>query len=140
MPARHQQQQKGKSHVVGQPRRQGVAFEMVDADEGQIVRQGDRLGGADADDDAADQARSGRRRHRRQVGEAEAGLRHGLADQPVEMVEMGAGGDFRHHAAELPVLGDLRQHALGLHLAVGIDQRHGRFVAAGFEPEYDLRH
>ena len=33
-----------------------------------------------------------------------------LRDDVIERLDMGAGGDFRHHAAEFRMLADLRQH------------------------------
>ena len=40
-------------------------------------------------------------------GEIEPGSRKRLVDQPVDALEMGARGDFRHHAAEAAMLGQL---------------------------------
>ncbi len=59
MAARDQQQKERKVDVLGQTRRQGMAFEMVDRDQGQVTRQGKALGKAQAHHDAADQARAG---------------------------------------------------------------------------------
>jgi hypothetical protein len=36
----------------------------------------------------------------------------------IERLDMGAGGDFRHHAAEFGVLADLRQHDIGQNAAL----------------------
>jgi hypothetical protein len=57
MPARDQQQQVGKIDPVAQPRRQGMAFEVVDRDEFLAARERDRLAGGGADQEAADQPR-----------------------------------------------------------------------------------
>ena len=51
-------------------------------------------------------------------------------DQPGQDVDMGAGGDFRHHPAERPMRLILADHRLGEDLPVAVDQRH-RAVVAG---------
>ena len=56
MAARDQQQQIGKGHVLGQPHRQRMAFEMIDGEEGLVVGEGQRLGRHHAHHHAADQA------------------------------------------------------------------------------------
>ena len=68
---------------------------------------------------------------------SEAGLRHDPADQAIEMVEMAAGGDLRHHAAIGPMLGELRQHRLGQHAPVVGDQCRRRLVAARLDAQHD---
>ena len=92
---------------------------------------------------AADKSHQQRAGQARRVGhghgvdllERQAGLAQGLVDHRQDALEMGAGGDFRHHAAEAPVQVVLRGHDRGQHLQpVGHDRR-GRFVAGGFERE-----
>lgn len=56
---------------------------------------------------------------------------------------MGAGGDFRHHAAERGVLADLRQHDIGQDTAAAVlapfHQGCGGLVAGRFDAEDDHR-
>jgi hypothetical protein len=59
MPTRHQQQEIGEGHTIGQPRRQGVGFKMVDGNEWQAARRSDGLGGHAADMNATDQSGAG---------------------------------------------------------------------------------
>ena len=100
MAARHQQQQVGKVQVVGKPGAQRMAFQVVDGEEGQGVDGGDRLRHHHADDHPADQPRPGGGGDAVEVRETEAGLRHGVRDQPVQVLEVGARRDLGHHAAE----------------------------------------
>ncbi len=102
-----QQQQVGEGDIVGQPRRQGMAFQMVDGDEGFALDGGNGLCRHGADNDTADQAWAAGCRDAIQLGKAQAGLRHGSGDQFIEMIEMAAGGHFRHHAAEGAMLIEL---------------------------------
>ncbi len=54
---------------------------------------------------------------------------------------MGAGGDFRHHAAEGRVLADLAEDDIGQNLRPAVvgafDHRGGGFVAGGFDAEHE---
>ena len=56
---------------------------------------------------------------------------------------MGAGGDFRHHAAEGRMLADLRQHDVGQNLAGPVlgplDHRGGGLVAGRLDAEHHHR-
>ena len=132
-----QQQEVGKVDCVGQPRGQGMPFEVVDGDKRFGVRRGDRLGGHHADDDAADQSRAACRGDAVEIAERDAGIGHGARDDAVEIVEVGARGDFRHDAAIRPVLVELRQHDVGQDRPVVANDRGGGFVAACFDAEND---
>ncbi|CEG10127.1 hypothetical protein BN961_03562 [Afipia felis] len=90
-----------------------MRFEMIDRDQWRVVHKRDSLGGGEADDDATDQPRTGRRGHAVELRKFNACLGHGFFNQHVEHLDMGARGDFRHHAAERRVLGDLRAHDIG---------------------------
>ena len=96
MAARHKQQQIGKRDRLGQAHRQRMPFEMIDGDERLVVREGQRLGGHDADHHAADQPRPARRGDAVEIGETDACLVERLRDQPVDPFEMRARGDLRH--------------------------------------------
>ena len=86
---------------------------MVDREERLVVREGDRLGGHDADHHAADQPGPAGRGDAVEIGKPSAGLGQRLGHQPVEPLEMGAGGDLRHHAAEAAMLGELAVDDIG---------------------------
>ena len=140
MSARDQQQQIGKAHILGQPHRQRMAFEMIDGEERLVVGEGQRLGRHDAHHDATDQAGSAGGGDAVEPGEIEAGGRQRLLDQPVDALEMGARGDLRHHAAEAAMLGHLAVDHVGQDLAARpmagvrrLDDGDGRFVAACFD-------
>ena len=145
MAARHQQQQIGKRHLLGEAHRQRVAFEMVDGEERLVVREGHRLGGHDAHHHAADQARPAGRGDAVEVAELEPRLGERLGHQPVDPLEMGARGDLRHHAAEAAMLGqlavdDVGEDAPDRRIARRIVRRrldHGdrRLVAARFDTQ-----
>ena len=109
---------------------------MVDREKRQFPRQGDRLSRHHPDDDAADQAGPPRGGDPRQIVEADPGLPEGVGDQLVQMVEMRAGGDFRHDAAIGLVQADLAQDQVRPDAPVGIDDRGGGFVAACLDSEH----
>ena len=139
MAARDQQKQIGKIDARGQAGRQGVAFQVVDGDERLAYHHGQRLGGGHPHHDAADQpgaAGGGDGVHGRQ---RLAGLRQGLGDQPVQMLQMGPGRHLGHHAAIGSVLFDLRQHHIGQDGAVVGHHGGGGFIATGFQPENQHR-
>ena len=137
MAAGDQQQQEGVVDVAVEPGRDRVALQVVDGDERQAPGQGDGLAEGQADHHPADEARSGGSGDAAQVGEAEAGLRHRLGDDRIDDLDMGPGGDFRHHAAERGVGGDLAGDDVGQHLdpagLIAAHHRGGGFVAAGLE-------
>ena len=60
VPAGGEEQAIGKRRAVGQPRGQRMRFQVVDRDQRLVADERDRLGGGQADDDAADQAGAGR--------------------------------------------------------------------------------
>ena len=88
MAAGNQQQQVGKIDAVGQPRRQGMPFQVIDGQERQLMNGGDRLGRHDADHDAADQAGAAGRRHGAEVLEFDPRRLHCLVDQPVDVLQV----------------------------------------------------
>ncbi len=115
---------------------------MIDRDQGQIPRQGVSLGEGQADHDPADQAGAGGRRHGVEVGGREIARRLGLSQgqgaQVVDGLDVGAGGDFRHHAAIDGVLDDLGMDQVAQHARAGrvtTDDGDGGFIAGGFDAE-----
>jgi hypothetical protein len=141
MAARNQQQEIGERQSfrgrIGQPGGQRVAFQVVDGDEGQVADRRDGLGGHDADDHPADQARPAGGGDAVQLVESQAGIGHGADNQPVEMFQMGARGDLRDDAAIGAMVGKLRQHDIGQDLPPVRDHRRGGFVATRFDTEND---
>ncbi len=117
-----------------------MRLQMVHGDQGLLVDQRDRLGGDQAHNHAADQPRSGRRCNTVKSAELSAGIGHGGRDDAIESLHMGAGGDFRHHAAECGMLSDLRQHHIRANrgAAVIVAFHHGgcRFIAGRFYAEH----
>ncbi len=107
MPAGGQKQAIRKADAVGQARGQSMGFQMIDGDQWLVVRERDRLGRRQPDDHAADQAGPGGGRDAIEIAERDLGLGHGLFDDAVERFDMGAGRDFRHHAAEFGMFADL---------------------------------
>jgi hypothetical protein len=88
-------------------------------------------------DHPADKPWASRRRHAGKSRKIKARLGHGFGDQPIEVVEMAAGGDLRHDAPVRPVLGELREDAFGQDPPLAIDHGDRRFIAAGFDPKDD---
>ena len=87
-----------------------MRFEMIDRHErlGRGERQ--RLAGGQPDNDAADQAGAGRRRDPIEIAELHFRLVERARNDRVDDFDMGTRGDFRHHAAEGGVFGDLAQY------------------------------
>lgn len=112
-----------------------MAFKMIDGQEGFATGEGQRLAGGGANDYPANQAGAGGGGHRVDFGETPPGFRHRFRDQPVEMEEMGAGGHLRHHAAERPMLLDLRQNPLRQHLPPLCHQGGGGLIATRLESQ-----
>jgi hypothetical protein len=124
-----------------------MALEMIDGEEGLVVGEGQRLGRHHPHHHAADQAGAAGGGDAIERGEIEPGGRKSLLDQPVDTLEMGARGDFRHHAAEAAMLGQLaidhigqdpaeRSIARGAADSRRLDDGDGRFVAARFNSHH----
>jgi hypothetical protein len=66
-----------------------------------------------------------------------------MGDQPVEMFDMGAGGDFRHHAAKGGVFLDLREDGVREDFAAPVrfatHDSGRRLVAACLDAQYGQR-
>ncbi len=98
---------------------------------------GDRLGRHDADDDAADQAGTAGGGDAGELAPADARLPHRAGDQSIEVLQMGARGDLRHHAAIRAMFLELRQHEVAEDAPVGGDNRRRRLVATRLDAEND---
>jgi hypothetical protein len=120
---------------MGQPGGQRVCLEVVDGDKGQIPRGGDRLGRHHTHDQATDQPWAGGGGNAIEILPPRPGMAHRTADQGIEMVEMRACRDLRHHAAIRAVRLGLAQNLVGADCARIVHQRRRRFVATGFYPQ-----
>ena len=100
--ARQQEQEIGEGGIVGEARGQRMGLEMIDGNEGFAQGERDGLAGRQADDDAADEAGTGRRRDGIDLGDRHAGLGDGAFDEPVQHLDMGAGRDLGHDPAVGP--------------------------------------
>src|SRR5215217_152658 len=118
-----------------------MAFKVIDGEQGLVERGGDGLGGGETDEDAADEAWSGGRSNRVDVGQRDACLLECLGDDVVEPLDMGAGSELWHDAAKGRVLVELAAHHVGTNGALaGLIPHHdgGRgFIAAGLNAEDD---
>ena len=141
MAAGREEQAIGKLRLVGEARGQRMRLEVIDGDERLLVHHGDGLRRSEADDDAADQAGSGRRRDAVEGLEARARLRHGARDHEIERFDVGARRNLGHDAAERRMFLDLRQHQIGAHrggaVVEAFDDRRRRFVAGRFNSQHE---
>ncbi len=92
---------------VQQPGGVEVTLEMVDADEGDVERPGERLGVREADEEGADQARAGRDGDRADVPEARPSRRQHLVERRVEPAQVGPSGELGDDPAARGVERDL---------------------------------
>ena len=137
MAAGHEQQQIGEWQAIRQPRRQCMAFQMVDRHQRQSVDEGDGFCRHHADQHAADQPRPARRGDSVEIRKPDPGLFHRPLDDSVHVIEVAARGNFRHDAAIGAMFVDLREHDVGQDAAVFPDHRGCGFVAGGFNAEND---
>ena len=133
MAARGEQEQIGKGHIVGQARGQRVGFQMIDRHEGFARRQRQSLAGHQPHQHAADQAGSGRGGDSVEVANGEFRPFQGPRDEMVDHLDMGARGNFRHHAAIGRMRGDLTHHLVRKDIAAAggaqPNDRRGGFIA-----------
>ena len=137
MPAGDQKQQIGKRDIVGQPRRQRMAFEMIDGNERQIPGCGNGLCRHRTDYHAADQTGPGGRGNPVEIADVEAGLRQRAADNAIQNIEMCARRDFRHDTAKCLVFVILGIDNVRQNTPVVGNYRRRRFIAACLDPKDD---
>ena len=134
-----QQQQIGKREFVGEPRRQGMRFEMVDRQERLAACQGQGFRRGQPHHHPADETRPGRRGDPVEIRHVDPGPVERKLDEPVDDFDMGARRDLRHHPAIGRVLGDLAHDLVRENFArstrLQLDDGGGGFVAGGFNPE-----
>ena len=100
MTARDQKHKVRKGNVVGQSWRQAMTGQVIDANQGLSGTSGDASCAHHTGNDTADQTGPGCHGNRVNLAEADPGLRQGRFHRDVQLFGMGAGGDFRNHAAE----------------------------------------
>ena len=120
---------RGRGVAVEQPVRVDVALDVVHADERQVVRDRQRLGDVDSNQQRANQARAVG--HRDGVKVLPAGPR--LLERGVERgndpAQLLPRGNFRDDAAGRRVQRDLARHLVGLDPATADHDRHSGLVA-----------
>ena len=135
----NEQHQIGKGQPIGQPRRQRMAFQMVDRIKRFSRCSRHRLAGHQADQQAADQARTASGGNRIDIGKRDTGAQKRFLDQRIQCLDMGTRRNLRHDTAIDAVLFQLAQHhvAENFAMAVLIPQHDGgcSLVAACFDTE-----
>ena len=102
---------------------------------GRSLREGQRLGVGDADQQRSGEAGTGGDGDGVEIGEGDVGLGQRGADHGNDGAEMLAAGQLRHHAAVAGVRGDLRGDGGGKGARAALDDRRGGLVAGGFDAE-----
>ena len=113
-----------------------VADEVVDGVERLAERQGEGLGGADADHEGSGEAGSARDRDRIDLGECHARLGERSIQSRAQRLEVGAGRDLWHDAAVAGVLLHRAGDRVGEQLGAAHDADAG-LVAAGLDAEHE---
>ena len=105
-----------------------MRLKVVDGDERLSARQRDALARHEADEDAANQARTCGGRHAVQILGRDLGPLERARDEQVDDLDMGARRNLRHDAAEWRVRRDLAHHLVGENFAraVGLEPHHRR--------------
>ncbi len=120
MAAGHQKKQIGEVCPICQTGGQGMPFQMIDADKGQLMGIGNRFGGHQADNYAADQAGAACCGDTVQILIGEAGCVEGAENETIQMRQVRAGSNFRHDTAKGCVFVDLGQNFIGQNLCCAV--------------------
>ena len=102
---------------------------------GSSLREGERLGVGDADEQRSGEARAAGDGDGVEIGERDAGLRKSRADDGNDGAQMLAAGQLGNHAAIARVCGDLRGDDGRKRARAALDDGRGGFVAGGFDAE-----
>ena len=108
---------------------------MVDRDQRLARGKREPLAGEQSDHHSADQPRAGRRRDSVDVANRHPGLGKHLFNQPGQDLDMGAGGNLRHHAAVGLVGAVLADYGLRQDAPVAGDERDSTVVAGRFKAQ-----
>lgn len=110
MTARYQQEEIGEFDLVRQAGREGMAFEVVDGDEGDFLGGGNGFARHHADHDAADQPWAAGGGDAVELFKFEFCFVHGGLDEGVKVIDVGARGEFGYDAAKGFVLFELGEN------------------------------
>ena len=136
VPAAREQAEERRLDGVGlEEERCDVAVQMVDRDERQTARPGERLRSREPDKQRADQARPPSDCDTTDVVEAHSALRERLPDDGHDELEMPPRGDLRDDASVARVQVGLRGDDVREDAPVLGDERGRRLVARRLEPE-----
>ena len=139
MAARDEQQQVGKLDAVRQACGQGMGLKVVHGHEGLSGGQGQSLAGGQTHHDAADEAGACGSGDGVEIGKVAACVGERALDQPINHLDMGAGGNFGHDAAIGGMFCDLAHDLVGEDraAAVGLKLDDGRsgLVTGGFDSQ-----
>lgn len=108
-----------------------VAFEVIDGDEGKVVREGEGFGVSDADQKRSGEAGTGGDGDGVKIGEGQASFSERGADDRNDGAKMLTAGQLRNDAAVTGVSGDLRGDNGRKCTRSALDDRRGSFVAGG---------
>ena len=112
-----------------------VAFEVVDSDEGLVEGEGEGFGVEDADEERAGEAGAFGDGDSVEIGEGDAGLGDGLADDGDDVAQVLARGELGDDSAVGGVKGDLGGDDVREDLGAGADDGGGGLVATAFDAE-----
>ena len=118
-----------------QERRERVPLDVVHGNEGHREPEREALSFREADEQGADEPGTGRRRDRRDVGQARAGVGERRVEKEGQVLKMRACRDLGHDAAEAAMGLLLRRHAGGARPARAVEKRDGGLVAGRLEAE-----
>jgi hypothetical protein len=133
--AREQAQERGLERLVAQVERRDVPLQVVDGNEGQAVRPGDRLGGGESDEERPDEAGAACDRDAIDRRELDACLAKRLANDRRDELEMAARRDLGDDAPVASVQLVLRGDDGREHPAVARHHRGGGLVAGRLDSE-----
>ena len=112
-----------------------VAFKMVDGDEGQVGGEGKRFGVGDAHQKRSGEARAAGNGDRVEIGQRDAGLAEGGADDRDDGAQMLAAGQLGDHSAIAGVSGNLRSNHGTERVGAALDDGGRGLVAGGFDTQ-----
>ena len=133
--AREQAEERRLDGVRGEVERRDVPMQVIDGNERQPSRPRERLGGGEADEQSADEARPLGHGDVREVVERRAGVAERFADHGQDELQMAARRHFGHDAAVARVEIRLRCDDVRAELPLGRDERRGGLVARRLDAE-----
>ncbi len=139
MAAGYEQQQIGKIGPLRHSDGQRVSFQMINRNQRQIMGEGNRLGGGEADHDPTHKAWPSSGGDGGKVAKIDTGSGDRFFDRSVKALNMAAGGDLGHHAPKRRMVVMLRPNLVRQYPArpIGAAVNHGGsgVVAARFNAE-----